>query len=38
MRRDDMRVAPLAVLYQHRNHYDHHRRKLDSIRGHRPYH
>jgi hypothetical protein len=37
MRKDDMRVAPLAVLYQHRSHYDHHRRKLESIIKNKPH-
>ncbi len=32
-----MRVAPLAVLYQHRNQYDHHRRKLESILRNKPH-
>jgi predicted metallo-beta-lactamase superfamily hydrolase len=36
MRKDDMRVAPLAVLYLHKNHYDHHRKKIDSIHRKKP--
>jgi hypothetical protein len=36
MKRNDMRAAPLAVLYQHHNDYYHHQRKLEIIKEHRP--